>query len=77
MKELTDQGLNIRHYPLKNVRFLVSDEELVTISIQDKEFTNIHIKSKALGKALTKIMKTVWSKAKRINQPSSVKLLYC
>ncbi|MBN1924118.1 MAG: TrmB family transcriptional regulator [Nanoarchaeota archaeon] len=66
IKELQSYGVNVKSYPLENVRFLVSDEELVTISLQDKGFTNIHIKSKALGKALTKMLKTVWEKSEKV-----------
>ena len=62
LSELKKKGLRFKHFPLENVRFLVSDEELVTISLQEKgvEWTNIHIKSRVLGKALTKLLKTVW-----------------
>jgi sugar-specific transcriptional regulator TrmB len=67
INELKKLGINFRHYPLENVRFLVSDEELVTISIQENnEFKTIHAKNKSLGKAMTKIIKELWSKAEKI-----------
>ncbi|MFA5405936.1 MAG: helix-turn-helix domain-containing protein [Candidatus Nanoarchaeia archaeon] len=68
IKEVLKAGVNIRHYPLPGVRLLVSDEELVTISIQDPshEWVNINIQSKALGRAMTKLLKTAWGKAKNV-----------
>jgi sugar-specific transcriptional regulator TrmB len=69
IKELKYYGVNVKHYALEGVRLLVSDEELVTISIQkdEKDWTNINIKSKPLGAAFTKIIKTLWDKAKKIS----------
>ncbi|MFA5303825.1 MAG: helix-turn-helix domain-containing protein [Candidatus Nanoarchaeia archaeon] len=67
IKELKDFGINLRHYPLENVRFLVSDEELVTISIQENnDFTTIHARNKSLGKAMTKIINDIWDKAEKL-----------
>ena len=67
LKDVSADGVNFRHYPLSNVRLLVSDEELVTIAFKDSnEWVNIHVNSKSLGKALTKLLKTAWSKAKNI-----------
>lgn len=67
IKELKEFGVNVRHYPLENVRFLVSDNELVTISVQENnEFTTIHARNKSLGKAMTKIMKDIWQKAEKL-----------
>lgn len=68
IKEVIKEGLNVKHYVLENVRFLVSDEELVTISIQEKdaEWVNIHVQNKSLGKALTKIMKLIWKNSKKV-----------
>lgn len=66
--EVISEGLKVRHYPLENIRLLVSDRELVTISIQEQgsAWTNIHIKNKSLGKALTKMMRTIWKNSKKI-----------
>ena len=67
LKKLEKQGLNIRHFPLSNVRILVSDEELITISFKDGEkWTNINVKSSSLGKALVKLLKTAWENARKI-----------
>ena len=67
INELKKFGVNFRHYPLENVRFLVSDEELMTISIQENnEFKTIHARNKSLGKAFTKILKDVWDKAEKV-----------
>ncbi len=64
IKKIKKAGVNIKDYPLENIRILVSDEELVTISIQEpkREWVNIHIKNKSLGKAMTKLLKTAWEK---------------
>jgi hypothetical protein len=67
INELKSIGINFRHYPLENVRIMVSDEELVTISIQENnEFQTIHAKNKSLGKAMSKILKDLWDKAEKI-----------
>jgi len=67
ISELKKFGINFRHYPLENVRFLVSDEELVTISIQDNnEYKTIHARSKSFGRAMARIIKDVWNKAEEI-----------
>ena len=67
INELKNLGINFRHYPLENVRIMVSDEELVTISIQENnDFQTIHAKNKYLGKAMTKILKELWNKAEKL-----------
>jgi sugar-specific transcriptional regulator TrmB len=67
INELKNFGINFKHYVLENVRILVSDESLVTISInENKEIKTIHTKSKILGKAITKILKHIYSNAQDI-----------
>lgn len=68
IKELKNLKLNMKHYPLENVRFIISDKELITISIQEekKEWINIQIRNKTLGKALTKLLKTAWEAAEKV-----------
>jgi sugar-specific transcriptional regulator TrmB len=64
LKELKKQGLRFKHYPLHNVRFVVSDESFVTISVKNEDdWTNINVKNKDFGKALTKLLKTAWEQS--------------
>jgi|GEM_PF-2457533 len=68
LKAVKKAGVNIKHYTLPGIRILVSDEELVTISIQDPthEWVNIHAHNKTLGKALTKLLRTAYNKGKKV-----------
>ncbi|VVB76082.1 HTH-type sugar sensing transcriptional regulator TrmBL1 [Candidatus Tiddalikarchaeum anstoanum] len=68
LKELIHFGMNIKHFPLENVRILISDEELVTISIQEpnSEFVNINLRNKYLGKAFIKMFRIIWKEAEKI-----------
>lgn len=58
VNELKKAGVKIIDYSLPGIRLLVTDKELVTISIQDKEHEviNITLKNKALGEALRKLL---------------------
>ncbi len=68
INELKNQGIKVRDFSLEGVRLLVSDEELVTISIQDPkhEWVNINVHNKVLGKAMTKILKSIWTRSKEL-----------
>jgi len=68
LKDVKKSGVNLRDFSLPGIRLLVSDDELVTISIQDPEheWVNIHAKNKILGKAFMKILRTLWDNAKEI-----------
>jgi sugar-specific transcriptional regulator TrmB len=56
--DLKKAGIKFKELVLPGVRFLVTDKELVTISIQDSEHevVNISVKNKALGAALSKLL---------------------
>lgn len=67
LKDLVKFGVNVRDYPLSDVRFLVSDEHLVTISFREGgEWFNINVSSNSLGKAVAKLLRTAFDSSSRI-----------
>lgn len=67
LSDLVKFGVNVCNYPISDVRLLVSDEQLVTISFKDgSDWFNINVSSKALGRAMTKLLRTAFESADKI-----------
>lgn len=58
IRDLKKAGVRFKELTLPGVRFLVTDKEFVTISIQDSEHEviNVSVKNKSLGSALAKLL---------------------
>ena len=67
IEEISDYGIEVRHYPVQEIRICIKDAKESNIQILNKnnlqDRTNILIQSEELSKALTHYFDKVWEKA--------------
>ena len=70
IKEIQDYGIEVRYYPVQEIRIFIKDGKESNIQILNKndlmDRTNILIQSEELSKALTHYFDKVWEKAEII-----------